>query len=147
MKIVYRLRNNLRYIKAIQEASLHSSGDGLKITHGLLGTDEWWAHIRDGSLPTVTIRGVVSSVYMSGHNDYPEFEITAESGEKSRWTRECVRGWDVEYQQWRSVELDYVVQKFKRPILGTDSKIVLEIRLGNKRDPNKELEATPVAAS
>jgi hypothetical protein len=84
MKIIYQLHENHSLIEAVQDATLHRKDAGLKITHGLFGSEEWWSNIANGCLPIITIRDVISSVFMTGHNDYPEFEITSDTGEKSR---------------------------------------------------------------
>ena len=34
----------------MQSASKSDELRGLRMTHGLIGSDEWWAHQRDGSL-------------------------------------------------------------------------------------------------
>jgi len=64
---------------------------------------------------------------MSGHNDYPEFEVENSEG-KTVWTR---LGYDAAYQVGKKVELIYVEQKYKRPtdITGAISKCVIEIRV------------------
>ena len=63
---------------------------------------------------------------MSGHNDYPEFEID-DGQEKTQWTRE---GKDEAYVIGRRVKLKYVLQKPKRVPHGVyPLRSVLEIWL------------------
>jgi hypothetical protein len=129
LKEIYNLKNDRRRIKLVQNASLgKSSNSGLKIVDGILfGTKEWFNAIETGKINKVTLKGTISKVYMSGHDDYPEFEIENESG-KSNWTRE---GNDNEYRVGRNVELVYVEQLFKRPldIIGPISQCVIQIKM------------------
>tara|TARA_Y100000815_G_C13332794_1_gene496691 strand:+ start:68 stop:472 length:405 start_codon:yes stop_codon:yes gene_type:complete len=126
---VYKFQEDKEAIKRLQEVSSDTkSVYGLKTENGLLiGTKEWFQATEDGRLSKETIRGTISKVYMSGHNDWPEFEMENESG-KSTWTRE---GNDKLYQVGKLVEIDYVIQKYKRPwdMLGPTTKKVVEIRI------------------
>lgn len=125
----YKFQEDKEAIKRLQEVSSDPKSDyGLKTENGLLiGTKEWFQATEDGLLSKETIRGTISKVYMSGHNDWPEFEMENESG-KSTWTRE---GNDKLYQVGKLIEIDYVIQKYKRPwdMLGPTTKKVLEIRI------------------
>ena len=91
MQPVYRLKDDLAHLANVQKATLTTTEYGIEQTHGLFGSDEWWRHIVDGSLPTGTVRGTITRVFMSGHNDWPEFEMQDNSGQLSRWTRETNR--------------------------------------------------------
>ena len=125
----YKFQEDKEAIKRLQEVSSDPKSDyGLKTENGLLiGTKEWFQAIEDGRLSKETIRGTISKVYMSGHNDWPEFEMENDSG-KSTWTRE---GNDKLYQVGKLIEIDYVIQKYKRPwdMLGPTTKKVVEIRI------------------
>ena len=66
--------------------------------------------MEEGIIPALTVDGVISQVFMSGHNDWPEFEIDA-AGTKTRWTRE---GKDEMYKVGKRVTLKYVLQKPKK---------------------------------
>lgn len=140
MKTVYQLRGNQTYINHVQQASLYREDCGLRITHGLFGSDEWWNNIETGELPLICVKGTISRVYMSGMNDWPEFELVTSEGEKSRWTREVDnREFDSYYREGFRVEVDYVIQRRKRDLgIGLDSKCVIEIRIGNKEKPDSE---------
>ena len=103
----------------------------------LFGSSDWWANIESGELPTHTITGIISRVFLSGHNDYPEFEIDSD-GERTCWTRttSSIPGCDLTrrelanlYRSGARVNLTYVEQRFKTPLpgVGEHSKCVLEI--------------------
>jgi hypothetical protein len=132
MKPVYRLRDDSARIASVQKATLSTTDYGIKQTHGLFGSDEWWQHITDGTLPMHTVRGTITRVFMSGHNDWPEFEMRDDSGLLSRWTRETNRREDdVLYEPGRAIEIDVVRQHHKPTTWTKDSetKVVLEIRI------------------
>jgi hypothetical protein len=128
-KPIYILKGDVQRIKLIQEASLDkNSHGGYKAINGLLfGTKEWFEAIEKEIITKHLVKGVISKVYMSGHNDYPEFEIESENG-KTVWPR---FGYDAAYQVGRKIELVYVEQVYKRPtdITGHISKCVIEIRI------------------
>jgi|SRR3989339_82601 len=127
--ITYKFSEDKDAIKRLQVASKDtSSKSGLKIENGLLvGSKDWFKAIENGFINKQTLKGVITRVYMAGHNDWPEFEIECD-GIKTIWTRE---GNDKHYVLGKKIELDYVIQKFKRPIdiIGTTTKMTLEIRI------------------
>ena len=112
MTKVYDLRDDKHTIKLIQNASLNTEDSGLKAEYGLFGSSEWWRAIDQGSIPKCHMEGVISRVYMSGHNDFPEFEVTSETG-KTSWER---KGDDRHFVVGRRVKITYVIQKFKKPL-------------------------------
>ena len=114
MVAVYELRNDKRLIEMVQTATLHRDDFGLVPEHGLFGSGEWWAAIADGSLPTHTVRGRISNVFLSGHNDFPEFEVDDGSA-RTTWARQ---GDDSYYQVGCAVQVDYVLTRFKRSFTG-----------------------------
>jgi len=127
MVAVYELRRNRRFIEQVQEATLHRDDAGIVPEHGLFGSDEWWVAIADGRFPTHTIRGRISKLYMSGHNDFAEFEVD-DGVTRTSWARE---GDDTWYEVGRSVQIDYVLTRFKRPITSeTHGRTVLRILVG-----------------
>lgn len=122
---IYDLRDDKRTIKLIQNATLNTKDFGLKPEHGLFGSGEWWEAIENGTIPKKVLEGIISRVYMSGHNDFPEFEVTASDRSKTNWGR---RGHDKYYVPGKKIKMIYVVQKFKRPLRNqTDSHNILEI--------------------
>ncbi len=132
MTVVYQLRKNTQYIKAVQKASLTTQDFGIEPSHGLFGSDEWWEHISRGTLPVHTLSGHITKVYMASMNDWPEFAMTTEQGEEFKWTRELNdAALDSLYQVGHRVEVDYVEQRHRKPLwgLGQDTKCVVEIRI------------------
>ncbi|MFN8278211.1 MAG: hypothetical protein U0T84_12070 [Chitinophagales bacterium] len=125
----YKFQDDKEAIKRLQEVSSDpKSNYGLKVENGLLvGTKEWFLATEDGRLQKETLTGRITKVYMSGHNDWPEFEIESKEG-LSTWTRE---GNDSLYQVGKLIEIDFVIQIFKRPwdMLGPTTKKVLEIKI------------------
>ena len=87
-KSIYNLKGDNSRIKMVQEASLdNKSFAGYKQENGLLfGTKEWFDAIETGKILKNVVRGVITRVYMSGQNDFPEFEVENIEG-KTIWTR------------------------------------------------------------
>ena len=129
LQTVYRLKDDKNEIEILQAASSDpKSPNGLKIENGLLvGTDNWFNAIDSGLLEKTTLHGTITKVFMSGHNDWPEFEMDV-NGQRTNWTR-C--GKDDFYKVGKQIELTFVKQKFKRPIdiLGPTTDLVTEIRI------------------
>ena len=83
------------------------------------------------------VPGILPKVYMSGHNDFPEFEMDSE-GTITSWER---RGDQQHYVVGRKVKVVYALQEFKKPIEVrkskspkgriTHGKIILEIWIEN----------------
>jgi hypothetical protein len=125
----YKLQDDKEAIKRLQVVSDDKNSNfGLKTENGLLvGSYEWFNAIDTARIEKQTINGEISKVFMSGHNDYPEFEMDS-NGVKTNWTRE---GKDEHYKVGKKIELTYVTQKFKRPIdiLGMTTKLIIEIRI------------------
>ena len=138
-KEIYNLRNDGNHVAQVQHATLHRPDAGLVSEQGLFGSDEWWASIQAGKIPVYSITGTITRVYMSGHNDYPEFEID-DGHSIISWTR---LGADSEYIVGRTVIIDYVLQRYKdnpdkklnkklKKILGEHSKCVLRVSVKEK---------------
>ncbi len=125
---VYDLKEDKEKIALIQNATLNTDYAGLKMEHGLFGTEEWWQAIEQGLFPKKVIEGTISRVYMSGQgSNYPEFEIESIDG-KTQWTRE---GDERYFIVGKKVRLTYILQEKKKPckILGKYSETVLTIEI------------------
>lgn len=125
---IYNLANDQEHIHKVQRATQNTKDYGLVPEHGLFGSDEWWEAIRTGKLPSVRVEGVISRVYMGSMNDWPEFEIDS-SGRKTTWTRYGNR--PAAYVVGKKVQLDYVMQKAKKPLgnVGVDQEVPLRIAI------------------
>lgn len=129
---IYDLKQDKRHIKLVQDASLHRPDAGLVSKPALFGSRAWWNHVGTDSLPVHTLRGIVTRVYMGGHNDYPEFEMD-DGVAKTRWGR---LGEDSAYTPGRPIRIRYVEMKFKKgiPRLSNVSKCVLTVDVGLQKE-------------
>ena len=134
---IYSLREDRDHINAVQRATLETTDLGLVPDPWLFGSLDWWEGVGSGDIPIQTVVGQISHVFMSGHNDYPEFEID-DGASKTHWTRQTseVPGSALSrrqmadlYREGARVRLSYVLQRFKKPLagLGPHSKCVIEI--------------------
>jgi hypothetical protein len=109
---IYNLKNDAIQIRLIQEVSLSENNRiGLKMENGLLyGSNEWFHAVNNGTIPKCIVHGYISKIYMGGHNDFPEFEVTDLNGVKTVWEK---KGNDAFYIEGRGIEIIYISQKFK----------------------------------
>jgi len=112
---VYDLAQDKELVSKVQKATLETEDYGLVPEVALFGSEDWWDALTNGIIPKHKVIGVISRVYMSGHNDWPEFEIDSD-GEKTTWTRVGV---DNFYEVGRKVKLEYVIQKAKKSWTGS----------------------------
>ena len=89
MKTVYRLADDANKVGLIQKATLTTRDYGIRQTHGLFGSPEWWRKIESGELVKHTISGRISSVYMAGMRDWPEFRVRLGDGSEEAFAREA----------------------------------------------------------
>jgi hypothetical protein len=139
MERVYRLRDDSS-LPGMQRASLEQGG--LKPTHGLVGTAEWWEAIRAGALPLQTVRGALRGLWLGQWNCGPA-EFLMESKDGTVFKSLCHVDHHVAARKFtlgRACEVDYVLQYHFRPLASLEEpgKLVVEIRLG-------ESSAIPVA--
>ncbi len=107
MKLIYSLRKDKKSIKQIQKVTLTTEKYGISTEHGLFGSEEWWKSIDENKLELKTIEGTISKVYMSGHNDFPEFKVLS-NGIETSWVR---MGNEKLYKEGAEVKLEYVQTK------------------------------------
>jgi hypothetical protein len=75
MKLVFCLEDNLRedptQVQLVQALTLNPAKPrmGLRGTHGLFGSSEWWANIREGRMPLLYLSGIVQRVYVAGQDE------------------------------------------------------------------------------
>lgn len=73
MKVIYDVRTDNSRTSLIQKR-IKEVQSGFRTKWGLYGTDEWWENLNENNLVEI-IEGTISDIYMSGHNDFPEFEV------------------------------------------------------------------------
>ncbi len=75
MKCVYLLSEELRLdpkqVALTQALTLNQAKPqmGLKGTHGLFGSPEWWANIKSGQMPLQITSGTITRAYMAGQDE------------------------------------------------------------------------------
>jgi len=133
MNTIYQLRDDRTAIAQMQRASLAPGAAGLRITHGLIGSGEWWSQIDSGALPVHTVKGRVSGFWPGQWSDGPaEFELQTEQGERQVWLCEIPPPQAaLEFRIGRAVALSYVRQGLKAPVEGqsNDTPITITISL------------------
>jgi hypothetical protein len=103
------------------------------MTHGLVGSQEWWAQIKSGDLPLHSVQGIVSG-FWPGQNDTgpAEFEVREADGKTSRWL--CGAEPNVarnHFRRGRWVIVQYVCQQLKTAFEGChETRITISICLG-----------------
>ena len=107
LKLVYDLRSDQRYISDVQDATLTTKNFGITQDHGLFGSTNWWKAVESGELPLHKMEGILSRVYMSGHNDFAEFELS-DGVRKQSWAR---RGPDGQHVEGAPAMVEYVHTK------------------------------------
>jgi hypothetical protein len=136
---VYDVQLDGSYIEAVQNTTLSTDG-GLALVDGMLPySPEWHTAIDAGRRRRIVLDGTITRVLMSGHNDYPEFEVEA-GGDRTRWTRSVSRPYvgigDAFYKVGQQVRLTYVEHPWKpgqpaEKILGTHARLVLSIDIAS----------------
>jgi hypothetical protein len=131
MEVVYDLREDAEGIAQMQRQALLKDR-GLRVTHGLVGSPEWWAQIKSGALPLKTITGVVSGFWPGQGGGGPaEFQIKEHDGTLSQWMCEMEPApANRQFVLGRPVMIEYVVQEFKTEVCGShETKVPVSIAL------------------
>lgn len=135
MKTVYHLQQDTEAIARMQRASLDSGPIGLRITHGLIGSPDWWSKIESESLALQTIRGKVSGFWPGQLGDGPaEFELQTSHGECSKWLCELPPlQAKKEFCIGHIVEVAFVEQELKHALEGQghETKVTVSISLAH----------------
>ena len=139
---IYDARKNKRGAKLSQNTTLNSE-NGLDLLDGLLCySPSWFEAIEEGRIPVEKAQGKITRVYVSGHNDYPEFELS-EAGNISNWTRYGTETYlrkalyDRFYKVGNTVRITYVLHPWKpdpdnRWLNDGPAKIVLTVEIWNE---------------
>ena len=125
MKTVFSLKERLKkdsaQVAEVQEVTLrkdYTLPGGLKGTHGLFGSDEWWSNIANGTAPVVRLEGTIEKVYFEGmHNDGRGFAMRNADG--STYAYSCVANDKRDlslYKEGKRIVLTYVVEDLRNPI-------------------------------
>ena len=85
---IYDLRNNLKFIESVQDATLNRPGLGLDPVPAIFATAPWWDAIEDGRIPSASSDGVVAEVRWGSMGDWPEWVFRSDAGTEATWTRE-----------------------------------------------------------
>ncbi len=131
MKTVYSLVQDPA-LPSMQAASMSAEQSGLRQTHGLIGSPEWWAHIENGALQVRTTVGEVAHFFPGHHGDWPEIEVREPDGSSSNWGRNMQAAKAEEcFSLGTAIEIDHVQQELKVPFNGSASTcVVTAIRVG-----------------
>jgi len=98
---------------------------GLSSKNGVIGSEEWWKNINEGKIVVRLIEGRITRVFISGHNDFPEFEMNSD-GKIS--IRECLAtklDYDRHYEVGKTIVIRYA--EVYRKGLNTPHELVLDI--------------------
>jgi hypothetical protein len=131
MKCTYELRRDAEGIARMQQAS-QQNPFSLKITHGLIGSAEWWSAIQSGLLALHRLEGVVSGFWPGqGRAGPAEFQLRASTGVTSNWPCEMAPlEAEQEFALGRHVTVEYVVQELKVALNGqVETQLPLSIWL------------------
>jgi hypothetical protein len=124
-KTVYSLRADRDYIAKVQAASLSPKPFGLKATNGLFGSGEWWQNIETGVIPLIRFSGTITRLLRTGmHNESESFEMLSADGKNFQY--DCVAADRKDrklYQVGSRVELSFVRQELKQPVLTTTGEV------------------------
>jgi hypothetical protein len=130
---VYSLRDDKASIESMQRGSQSDGPRGLRMTHGLVGSDQWWASQSDGTLPVAHLEGVISSFWPGQWGDGPaEFALRLENGDVSQWLCEIEpKQAALLFQIGRLAAVTFVKQELKTAFAGSSTtKVVTMIALG-----------------
>ena len=130
---VYCLRDDKVSIESMQRTSQSDGPYGLRMTHGLVGSNRWWTSQADGTLPVSHLHGVISGFWPGQRGDGPaEFALRQESGDVSQWlcNMEPKRAARL-FQIGRLAAVTFVEQELKTAFAGSSAtKVVTMIALG-----------------
>jgi hypothetical protein len=121
---VYDLADDQDRIVAARQTTASPGVFGLAPGPAPFGSADWWQSIEDGQIVKHSVSGVIVKLYMTGHGDWPQFDLEGD-GVKTSWTR---LGDQSAYREGREARVDYVELKTKNVLLGkTHQRCVLKI--------------------
>lgn len=136
-KLVYQLaeelKNDPQQVVMAQALTKDVSRPfGLKGTFGLFGSEDWWANIKNGVMPTNFVKGVISRLFISGQDEDSQpntFELLLPNGNSHTESIFTGNAQDKNlFQLGRSVYIFYALDELKAQSLGSNySEIVVEM--------------------
>lgn len=141
MKLVYQLSKELEddpeQVALAQTLTRDQSRPlmGLKGSHGLFGSQEWWNSIKSGTIPLRYVSGVIKRMYVSGQErDVPENTFDLLTSEGATKSESCYTNAKDDlglYQVGRRVDIVYALDELKAQPAADEgvnhSEIVLEM--------------------
>ncbi len=106
---VYDLERDREYVERVQAATVQAGEFALRTDNGLFGSSQWWAAIRDGTVPTERIEGTIEQLYQKG--EWPEFSVDAD-GERTSWAMD---GDIARYDVGKRVRIEFVTLEYQKP--------------------------------
>ena len=131
MKTIYHLQQDTKAIASMQRASLDPGPIGLRITHGLIGSSDWWSNIESGSLALQSVRGKISGFWRGQWGDGPaEFELQTADDQRSRWLCKLAPPLaEREFCVGRTAEVSFVEQQLKSALGGKNNETKVTVRI------------------
>lgn len=111
MNVLYDFRKDSNRIRALQDATLNTEY-GLKATHGLVGSSEWWQAIDQGELALERFVGEVVQETNGPMGDWPSLIIRDCHGRTKTTTLHISPPSGL---VGKKLILEYVEQQAKRP--------------------------------
>lgn len=138
LRLVYELLEELKHdheqVAMAQALTKDDSKSfGLKGTHGLFGSEEWWENIKNGVMPTRHISGVIDRLFVSGQEQDSEenaFDLLLDDGSIHTESIFVNNKSDIDlFKKGSRVEVLYALDELKSDSPGgaNYSEIVLEM--------------------
>ncbi len=106
---VYALERDHEYVERVQAGTVEAGELALRTDNGLFGSSQWWTAIRDGTVPTERIEGIIVKLYKRG--EWPEFSVESD-GQRTSWAMD---GDVSRYEEGKRVRIDIVTLEYQKP--------------------------------
>ena len=117
MKQIFDIRTDKQ--TPIIQKRIKKGKSGFRTNWGLYGTNEWFYNLQNEGLILV-LSGTLTRLFMSGHNDFPEFEINT-GVKRFQFER---HGNDDEYKIGKTLKVHAIKNKYIRPTSGLEELLV-----------------------
>lgn len=102
----------------IIQSKIRSGKSKFRTNWGLYGTEDWLNNLKKDGL-IIYLNGKITNLIMTGHNDFPEFEMETDEG-----TFQFERlGDESEYQIGKSIRVNAIKRKYIMPISGFEESL------------------------